>query len=183
MVAVRWAALLLALLVACGGASPGAAAGGGASWLGGLSRAAFPRGFVFGTATSAYQVEGAASTNGRGPSTWDPFAHTPGTVAITFTSRLHSDSVAPGCPIPALALASLASTSVVCCKSLMRRRTKWPSLYSTRQTRERSATIEVSCFIDILCFVLRSTGNIVGNQTADVAVDQYHRYRVLLVII
>ena len=44
-----------------------------------------------------------------------------------------------------------------------------------------AATIEeVSCFIDTLCFVLRSTGNIVGNQTADVAVDQYHRYRVLL---
>ena len=84
MVAVRWAALLLALLVACGGASPGAAAGGGASWLGGLSRASFPKGFVFGTATSAYQVEGAASTNGRGPSIWDSFAHVPGTASLRF---------------------------------------------------------------------------------------------------
>jgi beta-glucosidase len=45
---------------------------------GGLSRAAFPKGFVFGTATSAFQVEGATTTGGRGPSIWDPFVHTPG---------------------------------------------------------------------------------------------------------
>ncbi|CAL4918591.1 unnamed protein product [Urochloa decumbens] len=48
---------------------------------GGLSRNAFPKGFVFGTATSAFQVEGAAATNGRGPSIWDPFVHTPGKIA------------------------------------------------------------------------------------------------------
>nr|TKV91845.1 hypothetical protein SEVIR_9G124200v2 [Setaria viridis] len=80
--AARWAscAALLALLVACGrgGGARARAAAGGANWLGGLSRAAFPKGFVFGTATSAYQVEGAALTNGRGPSVWDAFAHTPG---------------------------------------------------------------------------------------------------------
>ena len=68
----RWA-VLLALLVASAGAGGARAAG-----LGGLSRASFPKGFVFGTATSAYQVEGAASTNGRGPSIWDAFAHIPG---------------------------------------------------------------------------------------------------------
>uniref|UniRef100_A0A0E0P051 beta-glucosidase n=1 Tax=Oryza rufipogon TaxID=4529 RepID=A0A0E0P051_ORYRU len=45
---------------------------------GGLSRAAFPKGFVFGTATSAFQVEGMAASGGRGPSIWDAFAHTPG---------------------------------------------------------------------------------------------------------
>lgn len=45
---------------------------------GGLSRHAFPKGFVFGTATSAYQVEGAAASGGRGPCIWDPFVHTPG---------------------------------------------------------------------------------------------------------
>ncbi|KAG2546597.1 hypothetical protein PVAP13_9KG034800 [Panicum virgatum] len=70
----RWA-VLLALLVASAGAGGARAAG-----LGGLSRASFPKGFVFGTATAAYQVEGAASTNGRGPSIWDAFAHTPGNV-------------------------------------------------------------------------------------------------------
>ncbi|XP_066371080.1 beta-glucosidase 8-like [Miscanthus floridulus] len=48
---------------------------------GGLSRDAFPKGFIFGTATSAYQVEGAATSGGRGPCIWDPFVHTPGKIA------------------------------------------------------------------------------------------------------
>uniref|UniRef100_A0A0D9VXY3 beta-glucosidase n=1 Tax=Leersia perrieri TaxID=77586 RepID=A0A0D9VXY3_9ORYZ len=48
---------------------------------GGLSRASFPKGFVFGTATSAFQVEGMAASGGRGPSIWDPFVHTPGNIA------------------------------------------------------------------------------------------------------
>ncbi|GJP55667.1 hypothetical protein CLOM_g14610 [Closterium sp. NIES-68] len=38
----------------------------------------FPPHFVFGTATAAYQVEGAATEGGRGPSIWDEFSHTPG---------------------------------------------------------------------------------------------------------
>ena len=38
----------------------------------------FPPGFVWGTATAAYQVEGAVHADGRGPSIWDTFAHTPG---------------------------------------------------------------------------------------------------------
>ncbi len=41
----------------------------------------FPAGFVWGTATAAYQIEGAASEDGRGPSIWDTFSHTPGKVA------------------------------------------------------------------------------------------------------
>ncbi|KAH7426037.1 hypothetical protein KP509_11G082200 [Ceratopteris richardii] len=45
-----------------------------------LDRSDFPDNFVFGTATSAYQVEGAAFEGGRGPSIWDTFAHTPGKV-------------------------------------------------------------------------------------------------------
>jgi beta-glucosidase len=39
---------------------------------------AFPAGFAWGAATAAYQVEGAVSEGGRGPSIWDTFAHTPG---------------------------------------------------------------------------------------------------------
>ncbi|KAM0823607.1 hypothetical protein ACQ4PT_070763 [Festuca glaucescens] len=72
--------LLLALVVAYHGGGACVRAAAGANWLGGLSRASFPKGFVFGTATSAYQVEGMAAGGGRGPSIWDAFAHTPGNV-------------------------------------------------------------------------------------------------------
>jgi beta-glucosidase len=40
----------------------------------------FPRGFLWGTATASYQVEGAAYEDGRGASIWDTFSHTPGKV-------------------------------------------------------------------------------------------------------
>src|ERR671915_990882 len=42
--------------------------------------ATFPEGFVWGTATAAYQVEGAVDEDGRGTSIWDTFSHTPGKV-------------------------------------------------------------------------------------------------------
>ncbi|MDR7273575.1 GH1 family beta-glucosidase [Catenuloplanes atrovinosus] len=38
----------------------------------------FPPGFLWGAATAAYQIEGAATEGGRGPSIWDTFSHTPG---------------------------------------------------------------------------------------------------------
>ncbi|WP_211589050.1 GH1 family beta-glucosidase [Allorhizocola rhizosphaerae] len=41
----------------------------------------FPDGFLWGTATAAYQVEGAVAEDGRGASIWDVFAHTPGAIA------------------------------------------------------------------------------------------------------
>jgi len=41
---------------------------------------AFPPGFVWGSATAAYQIEGAVAEGGRGPSIWDTFSHTPGRV-------------------------------------------------------------------------------------------------------
>ncbi|XP_008450458.2 beta-glucosidase 12-like [Cucumis melo] len=40
-----------------------------------LNRNSFPQGFVFGSASSAYQYEGAANKDGRRPSIWDTFTH------------------------------------------------------------------------------------------------------------
>ncbi|MFE7271899.1 GH1 family beta-glucosidase [Streptomyces sp. NPDC057623] len=38
----------------------------------------FPAHFLLGSATAAYQIEGAATDDGRGPSIWDTYSHTPG---------------------------------------------------------------------------------------------------------
>ncbi len=42
---------------------------------------AFPPGFLWGAATSAYQVEGSPLADGAGPSIWQRFARTPGRIA------------------------------------------------------------------------------------------------------
>ncbi|MFE5118745.1 GH1 family beta-glucosidase [Streptomyces sp. NPDC056669] len=46
-----------------------------------LDLTALPHDFLWGTATSAYQIEGAVAEDGRSPSIWDTFSHTPGRVA------------------------------------------------------------------------------------------------------
>ncbi|WP_353808655.1 GH1 family beta-glucosidase [Agromyces sp. SYSU T00194] len=59
----------------------------------------FPDDFTVGVATAAYQIEGGARDDGRGPSIWDTFSHTPGRirdgstgdVAIDHYHRLESD--------------------------------------------------------------------------------------------
>jgi beta-glucosidase len=40
----------------------------------------FPPDFLWGAATASYQIEGGSSAEGRGPSIWDTFSHTPGKV-------------------------------------------------------------------------------------------------------
>ncbi len=51
----------------------------------------FPNGFVWGTATSAYQIEGAAAEDGRGPSIWDTFSHQRGTIVDGSTGDVACD--------------------------------------------------------------------------------------------
>lgn len=51
----------------------------------------FPAGFVFGSATASYQIEGAVHEGGRGPSIWDTFSHTPGKVLNGDTGDVAAD--------------------------------------------------------------------------------------------
>lgn len=52
----------------------------------------FPPGFLWGAATSAYQIEGAVHEDGRGQSIWDAYSHTPGNVHAGDTGDIACDS-------------------------------------------------------------------------------------------
>ena len=56
------------------------------------ARRAFPKSFLWGCATAAYQIEGGAQADGRGPSVWDIFAHQPGTTFNGDTGDVADDS-------------------------------------------------------------------------------------------
>jgi beta-glucosidase len=51
----------------------------------------FPENFIWGAASSAYQIEGAWNKDGKGPSIWDDFAHIPGNVLYNQTGDVSCD--------------------------------------------------------------------------------------------
>ncbi|MBL8329770.1 MAG: beta-glucosidase [Rubrivivax sp.] len=51
----------------------------------------FPKDFVWGVATSAFQIEGAAAADGKGSSIWDDFCRVPGTIADASDGRTACD--------------------------------------------------------------------------------------------
>ncbi len=57
-----------------------------------VTKLGFPAGFTWGAATAAYQIEGATDVDGRGPSVWDTFSHTPGKVRGGDTGDIACDS-------------------------------------------------------------------------------------------
>ncbi|MGW1050471.1 GH1 family beta-glucosidase [Streptomyces sp. NPDC001118] len=56
-----------------------------------IDLAALPHDFLWGTATAAYQIEGAVAEDGRTPSIWDTFSHTPGKTANGDTGDVACD--------------------------------------------------------------------------------------------
>ena len=52
----------------------------------------FPKGFVWGSATASYQIEGGVNEDGRTPSVWDDFCRTPGKIANRDTGDTACDS-------------------------------------------------------------------------------------------
>src|ERR671933_2657294 len=51
----------------------------------------FPADFVWGAATASYQIEGAATEDGKGQSIWDTFSHTPGKIKSGDTGDVACD--------------------------------------------------------------------------------------------
>lgn len=51
----------------------------------------YPQGFLWGSATASYQVEGGVHEDGRGPTIWDTFSHLPGAVANGDTGDVSTD--------------------------------------------------------------------------------------------
>jgi beta-glucosidase len=55
------------------------------------SEGRFPEGFLWGCATSAFQIEGSPLADGAGPSTWYRFSHTPGAITNGDTADVACD--------------------------------------------------------------------------------------------
>jgi beta-glucosidase len=63
-----------------------------AAWTSSDAALSFPEGFSWGAATAAYQIEGAATADGRGLSIWDTFSRVPGKVRHGDTGAIACDS-------------------------------------------------------------------------------------------
>jgi beta-glucosidase len=62
------------------------------AWTQNPSLLRFPAGFMWGCATASYQIEGAVNEDGRKPSVWDTFSHTPGKTFHGETGDVADDS-------------------------------------------------------------------------------------------
>jgi len=82
-------------VAALGASAASSIAGGvpdaGAQPAGAAPPRSFPAGFLWGSATASYQVEGAVKEDGRAPSVWDTFAHTPGKTVNGATGDVADD--------------------------------------------------------------------------------------------
>ncbi len=56
-----------------------------------MTKLEFPRQFLWGAATSSYQIEGAWNADGKGPSIWDHFVHLPGKICNADTGDVACD--------------------------------------------------------------------------------------------
>ena len=82
-----------------------------------------PAELLFGTATAAYQVEGAADEGGRGPSIWDTYCRTPGRVARGESGDVTAAAVGCGAhwPGPACRRCAAARTGSMTWSSMLSR--------------------------------------------------------------
>lgn len=83
--------LSVAALAACAPVASPTIAPAARPWVAPMTPMSFPKGFTWGAATSAYQVEGSTAVDGRGVSIWDTFAAKAGTIADQSTGDPAAD--------------------------------------------------------------------------------------------